>query len=117
MSASEVDQLAAVRAHLGAATSAPEPTAGVHLARARLLYEHALAELRSIEIVLLAREREWAARSSPPATAPAQTTLPVETTGTTTPTGTTTRRPRHHEVRGTDALPDIFFGRGEGGSK
>ncbi len=61
----DIDLFAAVRAHLGASTTATEPAAGVHLARARSLFERATAELKLCELALLTREAEWAAGHAP----------------------------------------------------
>jgi hypothetical protein len=101
MSAAPIDLLGAARAHLGAATSAPEPACSLHLARARTLYEQAADELRSIEHALVARERAWAERSTPATpTASTQTTLPA------TSAPATARPPtRHYDLRAGDPLP------------
>lgn len=62
---SDYDIIAALRAHVGASSKTSGQVAAFHLAQARLLYERALEELRGLEHVLIAREREAAASSMP----------------------------------------------------
>lgn len=102
MSAPDVDLLAAVRAHLGAASHLDGELAAFHLAHARLAFDRAREELRSLEYALIARERAMVAH----ATAPVQQELPAAASPDAPSTDVAKRKPRHRNERAADVLGD-----------
>jgi hypothetical protein len=54
------DLLDVIRAHLVASRGASDPAAGIHIAKARVYFQTAQDEMRSLENLLLSREAEWA---------------------------------------------------------
>jgi hypothetical protein len=61
-----LDLLDLIRLLIVASRTASEPAASVQIARARVVFTQAMAELENLEGKLLTREAEWAAANAPP---------------------------------------------------